>query len=79
MRAIVKMALICFVALSISGCCDKGIEIIRPKLPSVQEANITLRCDDKNDTFVAKCVMRNYLSVKQERDGLRAVINQIGE
>jgi hypothetical protein len=77
MRVIALTASICFVLASFSGCCDKSVEVVRPKLPTVKEANITMRCDDKNDTKVAKCVMRNYLEVKSERDSLRGVLEMV--
>ena len=73
MRVIALTVSICFVLLSFSGCCDKSVEIVRPVVPQVQDANISLKCTG-SDLEVAKCAMLNYFEVKRERDGLRAVV-----
>ena len=73
MKQIVMLVSGSLTVLFFSGCCDKSVEIIRPKIPTVAEANIT-QCRGSDELNLTKCILTNYFEVKQERDSLRAVV-----
>ena len=73
MKQIAMLLFASLTTLFFSGCCDKSIEIVRPKTHTVIEANIT-QCRGKDEVNLTKCVLTNYFEVKQERDSLRAIV-----
>ena len=75
MKQIVMLLIVCCLTLSISGCTSK-IECVKPTLPNIPEAKIT-QCKHTNILDNAKCSLQNYIEIKQERDSLRATLENM--
>lgn len=75
-----KMQLIVLLAiLFFSGCAPKEVVIVqKPKKPNIVDANIT-QCKNSDILENTKCVLNNYLEVKQERDSLRVWELEVSE
>ena len=82
MQVVVKTLIVCLLVLFTSGCgkqdCVPVVKIVKPAKVVVDEAEV-VQCRSENVLDNAKCVLMNYLSVKRERDQLRAVVDEVTE
>ena len=75
-----KQILLLLIGLSItllfSGCTQKEVIIQKPQRPNIQEANI-IQCRNTDILENTKCILNNYIEVKQERDSYKSWAIQI--
>lgn len=77
MKQIVMLSLVLLTALFFSGCVTKYV-YMKPERPYIEEANIT-QCRNPDILENQKCVLKNYINVKKERDILRFSLIQVTE
>ena len=63
-------------SIILSGCCKNTI--VKPTKPDIEPAKIG-QCRSAKQLDNVKCVLTNYMNVKEERDKLRLAIDQITE
>ena len=86
MKQIVMLAIGCLLVLSISGCSQKSelieckpiVTYVKPTMPSIDKAQVE-QCRYANNLSNTKCVLSNYMKMKEERDKLRSALEQITE
>ena len=68
------------IVLFTSGCgkCEPVVKYIKPNKVEIPEARVE-QCRFKDQVENIKCVLGNYLEVKQERDSLRSAIDELTE
>lgn len=78
MKQIAMLVIGCCLTLSINGCSSKEVVCVKPTKPNIPEAKIE-QCRYSNILDNSKCVLNNYVEVKQERDMLRNAIDRLTE
>jgi hypothetical protein len=63
-------------SIILSGCCKNTI--VKPTKPDIEPAKIG-QCRSVSQLDNVKCVLTNYMNVKEERDKLRLAIDKITE
>jgi PBP1b-binding outer membrane lipoprotein LpoB len=78
MKQIAMLQIALLTALFFSGCVTTKYVYMKPARPYVEEANIT-QCRNHDMFDNQKCVLKNYINVKKERDILRFSLMQVTE
>ena len=83
MKRIAIIVMVCSIALFTSGCdkqepCVPIVKMVKPNRVHVDVAKIE-QCRYADTIDNVKCVMKNYVNVKSERDQLRSAYESVTE
>lgn len=85
MQVIVTMGIVCLTLLFTSGCaskepvkCEPIVKYVKPKMPVIDKAKVE-QCRYEDQLKNIKCVLTNYMNVREERDKLRMSLEEISE
>ena len=83
MKAIVKILMVCSSLLFISGCskqepCVPVVKMVKPERVQIESAKVE-QCLYASTLDNVKCVMKNYINMKTERDQLRTAYEEVTE
>ena len=83
MKRIVTIVMVCSLALFTSGCtkqepCVPVVKMVKPERVAVDSAKVE-QCLYTSTLDNVKCVMKNYVNMKTERDQLRSAYESVTE
>lgn len=75
-KMLMNLSIILFTSMLFSGCCKNTI--VKPSKPDIEVAEVK-QCRSASQMENTKCVLTNYMNVREERDKLRLAIDRITE